>query len=69
MGDIIKVSFNIPKEELDAVRKLAEKRRITVTEAIRRALMMEKFLVEEEEKGNKILIEDKDRKFRQVVRK
>ncbi|MCW5773292.1 MAG: ribbon-helix-helix protein, CopG family [Rhodospirillaceae bacterium] len=69
MADIVKVSMNIPKKELDAIKKVASKRGTSVTDAIRRALLMEQFLTEEEEKGNKLLIEDKDKNLRQVVRK
>ncbi len=63
----IKTSLNLSPPALDALRKMAARRGVTVAEIVRQAIATEKFFVDEVEKGHKILIEDKDRSLRQVV--
>ncbi len=63
----VKTSLNLPEAAVEALKLIAAKRGTTMAEVVRQAIATEKFLVDEVEKGNKILIEDKDRSVRQVV--
>lgn len=65
-----KITINMPDRFDKILNEIAHKRGITKTEVIRQAIGMEKFYLDEEQKGNKILIEDgKTKKFRQLLRK
>ncbi|HEX5760738.1 MAG TPA: CopG family transcriptional regulator [Thermoanaerobaculia bacterium] len=63
----IKTSLNLSEPALDALKEMAAKRGVTVAEVVRQAIATEKFLLDEVEKGNKILIEDRDSRLRQIV--
>ena len=62
-----RVSVNLPESVVDALKELAKKSGITMTEVLRKAILTEKLLNDEAERGNKILIEDKDKRLRQLV--
>lgn len=63
----VKVSVNLTQDDLDTLRTLASKRSTTVTETLRRAIGMEKFVEDVTDKGGALLIEDKDKTLRRVV--
>lgn len=66
-ADTVKVTVNLPRKVVEALEEIANAKGITKTEALRRAISTEKFLVDEVEAGNKILLEGKDRKLREVM--
>ncbi|MDQ6725695.1 MAG: ribbon-helix-helix domain-containing protein [Actinomycetota bacterium] len=53
-----KVTVNLPDDVVGALDKLATKRGITKTEALRQAIVNEKFFQETHESGNEVLIRD-----------
>jgi predicted transcriptional regulator len=61
-----KVSLNLPEEDVEVLRQLAEKRKTTLTQVLRRAIASENYFDEEVAKGAKILLE-KDDRLREVV--
>jgi predicted DNA-binding protein len=63
----VKTSLNLPEPAVEALKQIAAKRGVTMAEVVRQAIATEKFLHDEVEKGNKILLEDKDKRLRQVV--
>lgn len=63
----VKVTVNLPEEAVAFLREYAEERGITMTEALRRMLSNEKYIVEEVEEGGKVLIEKKDKTVRELV--
>lgn len=65
--DITKVTVNLPTETLDALRRMAGKRRTTVTEALRQIIESQGFLDNEIDAGNKLLLQDPDKGLRQVI--
>lgn len=68
MEKAVKVSVNLSPDVVQALREVSSTAGVTITEAIRRAIGTEKFLMEEMRKGNRILIEDKKGgKMRQIV--
>jgi hypothetical protein len=62
-----KVTVNLPDETVDAIKSIAEKRGTTVTEALRQVIEGQRFLQDEMENGNKLLIQNPDQSVRQVV--
>lgn len=65
---IKKVTINLPEEQILFLKGIAKKKNITFTDAIRRAIAFESFFVEQEDKGRKILVEEKDRRLREIIR-
>ncbi len=66
MSDV-RVSVNLPKEVVDTLRDLAKKSGVSMTEILRKSILTEKLLNDESEQGSKILIQDKEKQFRQLV--
>jgi hypothetical protein len=62
MADVVKLTVNLPKDEVDALKRLAEKRHLTMTDVIRQAIGTEMFLDDAKEQGSTVLIEDKKKK-------
>jgi Ribbon-helix-helix protein, copG family len=63
----VKVTVNMTPEDVEMLKALAGKRGISMTEVLRRALAMEKFLEDSSEAGEKILIQGPDQTVRQLV--
>ena len=68
MATIKKATFNLPVDEIEALKQLAISESKTVTEVLRRAIKAELFLSENYKQGNKILIESADKSMREVIR-
>ena len=62
----MKVTVNLPEKILQDLEAIAAERGITKTEALRRAIGVQKFLHDSVKDGSKILLEDPDKKFRLV---
>ncbi len=67
MAEPVKLSVNLSKEVVDALKSLADERGTSVTEALRKAISTEKFLHDTTKEGGKILIEDRDKSLKQVL--
>ena len=68
MAEVVKLSVNLSREVVDALKRIAERDNVTVTEALRRSISTQKFIDDQQQDGAKILVEDKDKKtVRQVV--
>lgn len=63
----VKVTVNLPEDAVSFLKEYAEKRGITMTEALRRLISNEKYLVQEIEDNGKVLIEKKDKQVRELV--
>ena len=66
MAKVVKLSVNLSSDVVGAIRQLAEKRKVTMTEVIRDAIGTEKFL-DEAKAHSKFLLEDEKGKIREVV--
>jgi hypothetical protein len=64
---VVKISANLPAASLSDLRKIAESRGVTLTEALRRSIGTAKFLMDAMDAGGKVLIEDASRRTRQIV--
>lgn len=63
----VKVSFNLPPDELEQLRSLAERRSDTVTDTLRRAIALELLADQVARRGSKLLIADPDGNMREIV--
>lgn len=63
----VKVTVNLPEDAVDFLRAYADERGITMTEALRRLISNESYLVQEVDEGGKVLIEKKDKTVRELV--
>jgi len=63
----VKVTVNLRPEDLETLRAIAKRRKITLTEAIRRAIAMERFVEAAIADGGNLLVEQKDKRLRQLV--
>jgi hypothetical protein len=57
----------LPDSTVEALRKIAESRGSTLTEALRQAIENSRYLYDAIEQGNKILVEKPDRDLREIV--
>jgi predicted transcriptional regulator len=62
-----KISVNLSEEVLQALREMAQRDNVTMTEALRRSISTQKFLDDELRAGKRILIEDPETKETQRV--
>ena len=67
MKGITKLTVNVPRESVEKLREYANNHRMTMTEALRRALGLQNFVNNEAKKGTKILLEDRSGTTRQLV--
>jgi cysteine synthase len=65
--DKTKLTVNLNDEAMSALRELADKRGVTLGQALGQAIASEKFFSDETSKGGKVLIEKPDRTVREVV--
>ena len=63
-----KVTVNLPDDQVKFLQDLANQEHITFTDALRRSIGAERFFVEQKQSGRKILVEDKDKRIREVFR-
>jgi hypothetical protein len=66
-GGIVRLSINLSTETADAFKALLERKGLTITEGIRRAITVWQFLEDEASKGNEIAVIEQDDKVRKVV--
>lgn len=64
---VIKLSVNLPAAAVAVLKQLAEKRDTTMTEVLRQGIGTETFFQTVNERGGKILVEDKKGRIRQLV--
>jgi hypothetical protein len=65
--EFIKISANLPTSVVDTLRQVARLRGTTMTEVLRHAISLEKFLMDTQGEGGKVLIEKKDKSIVQVL--
>ena len=64
----VKVTVNLPEQTVEALKNIASDRGTTVTEALRQVIESQRFLEDEMQNGNNLLIQNStDKSVRQVV--
>lgn len=64
---VVKLSVNLPPEDVAVIRELAKRRSTTMTEVIRKGIGMQKYLQAAVDKGGKIFVEDRRGRLREIV--
>lgn len=64
--DVQRLTLRLSGEVLEAIRKIAERRGLTTMEFVRRAIGTELFLNEVLARGERILIEGRDGRVREI---
>ena len=64
-----KVTVNLPEEQIEFLQKIAEAEHLTFTDVLRRSINSEKFFVDQEKSGRKVLVEEPGKRIREVLRK
>lgn len=54
--ELLRVTFELPADEYEQLQRLAQRRGISVTKAIRQAIQTEVFFDEQMEKGFKVIL-------------
>jgi len=67
MSETVKLTVNITEELAKALKELAAREGTTMTNIVNKALALEKYVSEEKAKGSKMIFEDKNGKFKEVV--
>lgn len=65
---MIKVTVNIPDELVDFLKKTAKEEQISVSDVLRRSINTEKFFIQQQKSGHKILVESDNQQIREVIR-
>lgn len=63
-----KIIVSLPDATVEAIKAIAERRGTSMTEAIADSIEMNKFLLDQEARDSKVLLERADGKFERVVR-
>lgn len=66
-GGAVRLSVNLSREAAEAIREIQERRGITITEVIRRAISTQKYIEDATDKGAKILIEQPGEPLKELV--
>ncbi len=64
-----KVTVNLPEDQIQFLQKIAAIEDLTFTDVLRRAINSEKFFVQQESLGHKLLVEGPGQDIREVLRK
>lgn len=68
-GETVSITAKMSKELFDALVSLAEKRGVTANTVLQDAITREKYLSDKEDSGATVLIEEKDKSFKKLLRK
>ena len=66
---IKKVTVNLPEDQVQFLQDIAKKENVSFTDVLRRAINSEKFFVQQESSGHKVLVEEVGQRIREVIRK
>lgn len=64
---LIKTTLNLPSDEFAALKHLAVTRHASVSDVVRRAIMLERLLHDATRNGGKILLEEPDQPIKQLI--
>ncbi|MDQ3655335.1 MAG: ribbon-helix-helix domain-containing protein [Chloroflexota bacterium] len=66
MSNTVKLSVNVPTDEVEVLKQLAQARNTTMTEVLRQAIATEQFLTEQM-KNARLVVEENDGTRTQLV--
>ena len=66
-GGLVRLSINLSIEAVETLKELVDRKGVTITEGIRRAIVVWKFVEDETSRGNQIAVIQKDETVRKVI--
>lgn len=66
-GGLVRLSINLSIDTVEALKELVDRKGVTITEGIRRAIVVLKFIEDETSRGNQIAVIQKDETVRKVL--
>jgi hypothetical protein len=67
MSDLVKVSMNLPPEDIKTIDELARKDHVTKTDVVRRGISAERFIQELRDAKAKLLVERPDGTVERII--
>jgi hypothetical protein len=67
MSDTVKLSANLSRTVANALKELAQRRGVSMTELLRLAISHEKFFLDAVDQNEKILLRDSKGTYREVI--
>ena len=68
MADFTKATFNLPTDDLEALKEIAKRKNTSVTNILRRAIDLELYLEKKGGSDVKVLLQDPSGSIREIVR-
>lgn len=65
--ELVKVSMNLPPEDVEAIDEIARQKHITKTDVVRRGITMERFIEDLRSEKAKLLVERPDGTIERVL--
>jgi hypothetical protein len=66
-GGLVRLSINLSMETAETLKALVDRKGVTITEGIRRAIAVWRFVEDETSRGNQIAVIEKDESVRKVL--
>jgi hypothetical protein len=66
-GGLVRLSINLSIETAETLKALVDRKGVTITEGIRRAIIVWRFVEDETSRGNQIAVIEKDETVRKVL--
>jgi hypothetical protein len=63
----LKTTISLPEDAVVVLRELAASRNVSFAEVVRRALTIDKYLVDARKEGCRILVEDPEKLIKEIV--
>jgi len=61
------VSVNLPQSDIDKLQRIAIMRRLTMTETLRRAILMQEYIEDRILDGDLLLLRHKDGTYKEII--
>lgn len=63
----VKTTIVLPAADVEVLRELAAERNVSLAEAVRRALTIDKYLRDARRQGGRVLVEDAEKVLKELV--
>jgi hypothetical protein len=67
MGATRKVSMNLPEEMLSELASVAKAQGTTMTDVVRQAVSVQRYLAQQVRAGGRILVQQKDKSLKEII--
>lgn len=68
MDDLIAINARVSKDQYDSLVELARQRGVSANTVLQQAIAREKLLSDKEQSGGIVLVQEKDKTFKKIIR-